>query len=253
MTVPAPPAGRAPSPGGPIPALAGRELLVWQPAGFWRRYLAYSLDWLLLALPLYLLVAAPLARAWAAWQALNATLQGWLLDKLLAAPGSLPAPLALARELLADAALQTEVGAAAGRINAALGQALALGVAAAALYFIGFESSPWAATPGKRVLGLWVADLSGQRPAWPRSCLRFAAGSLSWLSLNLGHAIAGWRRDGRALHDLIAGTQVLTRTPMPAWGRALLLGQLLLLAALFIGLFGRLLWLLAQLSGSGLG
>jgi uncharacterized RDD family membrane protein YckC len=243
----APPAdaARAPGASGDSPDSAD-----WRPAGFWRRYLAYCLDWTLLALPLYALLAPPLARAWAAWQAINSALQGWLLDHLLAAPGELPAPLALARALLADASMQATLAAAADRLNTALLQAIALGVVAAAVYFIGFESSPWAATPGKRALGLRVCDLSGQRLAWPRSSLRFAAGGLSWLSLNLGHALAGWRRDGRALHDLVAGTQVLARTPTPAWARALLLGQLLLLLAVFALLFGRVLWLLAQLGGA---
>jgi uncharacterized RDD family membrane protein YckC len=44
-----------------------------------------------------------------------------------------------------------------------------------------------------------------------RAAARFFAGSLSWLSLNLGHAMALFRRDGRALHDLIAGTAVIDR------------------------------------------
>ena len=78
----------------------------------------------------------------------------------------------------------------------------------AALYFIGFEASRWQATPGKRLLGLQVQSEQGGRLELARTALRFFAGSLSWLSLNLGHALAGWRKDGRALHDLLAGARV---------------------------------------------
>jgi hypothetical protein len=66
--------------------------------------------------------------------------------------------------------------------------------------------------------------------------------------LNLGHAIAGWRADRRALHDLIAGTRVLAQAPMPAWARAWLWLQLLLLVGLLLGLFGWLGWQLLQIA-----
>jgi uncharacterized RDD family membrane protein YckC len=234
------------------PPAPATEAAGWpRPAGFWRRYLAYSLDWTVLAAPLWLLLSGPLARAWAAWQALNTVLQEWLLARVLAAPGRLAAPLALAREVLADPSLRAALGAASDRLSGALVQAAWLGAGAAALYFIGFEGSAWAATPGKRLLGLQVRAVGGQRLSWPRSALRFFAGSLSWLSLNLGHALAGWRRDRRALHDLVAGSQVLASGPMPGWGRGLLIAQALALLALFALVLGRLLWLLGQLSGAG--
>lgn len=224
-----------------------------RPAGFWHRYLAYSLDWLLLLGPLYLLLATPLARAGTAWQALTKLLQDSLMARVLAAPEQLAAPGQLARKLLADAPLQAALGAGADRLSAALVQATLLATALAALYFIGFEGSRWAATPGKRLLRLQVRAISGQRLSWPRTALRFAAGSLSWLSLNLGHALVGWRRDGRALHDLVAGSQVLAMAPMPRWARGLLYGQLLLLLLGFVLLFGWLLSRLGQLQAGALG
>jgi len=93
-------------------------------------------------------------------------------------------------------------------------QAAVFAAITAGLYFIGFEASAWQATPGKRWLGLKVVDLHGTRIGWGRASARFLAGTLSWLTLNLGHALAGWRADGRALHDLVAGTRVVTRQPV---------------------------------------
>ena len=59
--------------------------------------------------------------------------------------------------------------------------------------------------------------------------------------------MAGWTRERRALHDLVAGTRVLQRdppgTPLPAWARAWLLAQI----AGFFGLTGFVLLRYAQL------
>lgn len=71
------------------------------------------------------------------------------------------------------------------------------------------EGGPQQATWGKRWLGLETVDLEGQGLAYPQAGLRFAAGALSWLTLNFGHAMVKFRSDRRALHDLVAGTQVL--------------------------------------------
>ena len=222
------------------------------PAGFWRRALAYGLDWLLLAPILTLLLAPALADAWAAMRGLNSLLQAWLLAKMLASPDALPSPVSLAQAVMRDAPLLASINAAFAHLSWALTKATLLGASAAAIYFIGFEASAWRGTPGKRLLGITVLDLLGQRMGWRRASARFLSGSLSWLSLNLGHALAGWRTDGRALHDLIAGTCVVVRAPMPRWGRWLLYALPVLLFALIVGLLGRLLWLLAQVENAGL-
>lgn len=222
------------------------------PAGFWRRSLAYSLDWLLLAPLLGYLVAPHLLAAWTALRRLNSLLQDWLLAKMLAAPGVLPSPLGLSHELMQDAPALASVNALATQLSQALTVALAIAAVTAALYFIAFEASAWRATPGKRLLGITVVDLAGQRIGWRRAAGRFAAGSLNWLSFNLGHALAAWRPDGRALHDLVAGTATVVHAPMPGWARGLLLAELLLLLGLVAGLLLRLLWLLAQIQEAGL-
>jgi uncharacterized RDD family membrane protein YckC len=177
------------------------------PAGFWRRSVAYGIDWLLLALALCWLVWPMLADAWAAIAELHGALQDWLVDKMLAGT-ALPAPMDLAHSVLADPRLHELAYSAMARLTVGLLQASTVCLVAAAIYFIGFEASRWQATPGKRLLGLRVRDLAGRPIGLPQSAARFVAGSVSWLSLNLGHALAGWRSDGRALHDLIAGTRV---------------------------------------------
>ena len=84
-------------------------------------------------------------------------------------------------------------------------------VVLAAVYFIGMEASSWQGSLGKHALGLRVVDLLGRPLSMQRAAARFAASGLSWATMNLGHAMAGWRQDRRALHDLVAGTQVVGR------------------------------------------
>lgn len=234
-----------PAPSGPIPAPASAERDA--PAGFWRRYLAWSLDWLLLSPLLLWLLLPPLRAALAAMQRLVAQLQDWMLERMLAGD-LLVSPLALARALLEDIDQRRRLEGGMAELGAQLLQAGLLAAAIAALYFIAFEASRWQATPGKRLLGLRVQALGGGPLGLARTALRFFAGALSWLSFNLGHALAGWREDGRALHDLVAGAEVRASGPMPRWARALLWAQAALVAAVFLGLFARLAWVLGQLA-----
>lgn len=218
------------------------------PAGFWRRWAAWSLDWLLLSPLLALLLASPLARAWRHWLALNAQLDDWVYARIVAADGAFPSPLAMTFELMQDRALAATLQLGVGRLYLALAQALALALVLGAAYFIAFEASAWQATPGKRLLRLRVQMLDGARANPARVTVRHGSGALSWLALNLGHAIAGWRADRRALHDLIAGMQVVAEGEMPRWARAWLALQFGLLAALLLALLARLAWLLWQLA-----
>lgn len=85
-----------------------------------------------------------------------------------------------------------------------------LGYALLALaWHVGGELSPWQGSPGKHLLGLRVTDLQGRRLSLPRALLRHVAGLLSWLTLNLGHALAAVPPQKRALHDHVAGARVV--------------------------------------------
>jgi uncharacterized RDD family membrane protein YckC len=215
------------------------------PAGFWRRAAAWSLDLLLLSPLLLVALAAPWQRVGAAVLDAHLALQDWLLARLLAPTP--PTLLGLAREVLAEPLLRAPVEVLQGALGAALLASALRGGAIAALYFVGFEASAWAATPGKRLLGLRVAGLDGRRAALRRVLLRFVAGALSWLTLNIGHALAGWRADRRALHDLVAGTQVLGRGPMPGWARAFLAGIVAAMLLAPMAVFAWTLWTMATL------
>ena len=80
------------------------------------------------------------------------------------------------------------------------------------LYSSLLESSPWQATLGKRVVGLRVTDLNGQRLSFGRATTRYFAKMLSALSLMIGYVMAGFTEKKQALHDLLVGTLVTRRT-----------------------------------------
>ncbi|MGH2354883.1 MAG: RDD family protein [Chloroflexota bacterium] len=95
-------------------------------------------------------------------------------------------------------------------------------------YFAVFEASPWQGTPGKRLLGLAVADMRGRRLSWKRAAARsylrtiylsigvFAqAFGVSWsvsggLNILAGLVIIGTPHN-QAPHDLLAGALVRRR------------------------------------------
>ncbi len=201
-----------------------------QPAGLQRRAAAWCVDLLLLTPLLAVLLRGPLERGIHAGLALFDALQAWMLESVLSAAsaGGRQSLLGLAHAAMSDPVLRQSLEAEAATMQAALFSALLRSSAVLACYFIAFEASAWAATPGKRLLKLRVADMAGAPPGLRRAALRFAAGGLSWLTLNIGHAMAGLRRDHRALHDLVAGTQVLGRGATPPWARAVLFAMLLL-------------------------
>jgi uncharacterized RDD family membrane protein YckC len=68
------------------------------------------------------------------------------------------------------------------------------------------------ATPGKWAVGIRVADHKGRCPiGLTRGMMRLVAYSVSSITLGLGHLLLVLRADGRALHDMLAGTRVVRR------------------------------------------
>jgi len=206
------------------------------PAGAWRRYAAWSLDFALLAalttgLTWPHLVAAG-RTATSEWTRLSTLLGRALADGMLQ-PQS---PGALASDLLANPGVQ----AAATAVEHAIAQLLLAWLLCYAvlggLYHVSFERSRWQGSPGKRVLGLRVVDAQDDRPvAAARLTMRHLAGALSWLTLNLGHALALLPPRRRALHDWLSGTRVVSETgsdALPAWARAWLALQVVAIFAL---------------------
>jgi uncharacterized RDD family membrane protein YckC len=78
------------------------------------------------------------------------------------------------------------------------------------LYFTAFEGSAWQATPGKRILRIYVTDLEGRPLTVSRAAIRNVARMISGLVL-VGYFIAGFTEKKQALHDMIAGSLVVRR------------------------------------------
>jgi uncharacterized RDD family membrane protein YckC len=77
------------------------------------------------------------------------------------------------------------------------------------IYYASLESSAWQATLGKKILGLKVADLAGNRISFARASGRFFGKILSGMILGIGFLMAGFTERKQALHDILAGCLVL--------------------------------------------
>ncbi|WP_242111916.1 RDD family protein [Luteimonas aquatica] len=210
------------------------------PAGFWRRYAAWSLDAAIVAVPTALLLWRHLAGGGAAVAAdYAAFLQGMVRGMTEAAAVGAP-PAELAWSWLSDPALRQALGALRHDLFALLWPPILLFALLGALYRMGLEASARQATPGQRALRLQIADASGLRIGALRALGRHFAGALSWLTLNLGHAMAALPPRRLALHDRLSNTRVLQRGghALPAWAAWWMAAQavalLLLTAAFFL-------------------
>ncbi len=79
------------------------------------------------------------------------------------------------------------------------------------LYFALMESSKNQGTLGKMALGLRVTDLAGKRISFGKATGRFFAKILSSMTLCIGYIMAGFTAKKQALHDFVAGTLVLSK------------------------------------------
>lgn len=149
-------------------------------AGFWRRFVAFLIDWI--ALQIISFVTAPAF-----------TLVGVPLDPFEGQQPSFP-------ELLNRPDLIEKL------LPAAL-----VGVALGWLYYALLESSPWQGTLGKKAIGLKVTDLEGRRISFLRATGRHFAKLLSWFTLTIGFILAGLTAKKQALHDIIADCLVVRR------------------------------------------
>lgn len=82
-------------------------------------------------------------------------------------------------------------------------------------YFVVMHSSAWQATVGKRILGVKVTDLEGNRISLWRSLGRLLGSFVSGLILGVGYLLAGVTQRRQALHDMIAGTLVVRKDATP--------------------------------------
>ncbi len=194
-----------------------------KPAGFRRRYAAFSLDFAGLAL---LATAFTWSRVHAGWLLvqggtlkLTDNIGQALADGMMT--GTPPAQLAAAVQH--DPAIMAVAGTLQSDLWRMCWPWLLAYALLAALLHIGGECSRWQASPGKHALGMRVVDRDGEGIGILRAGLRYLASALSWLTLNLGHLLAAVPPQKRALHDYIAGTRVVIDVeapPLPTWARA---------------------------------
>jgi len=158
-------------------------------AGFWLRFVAFVIDLILLFI-LFTFLVGFLAVSMGRSAALQQIQPGESLEALKAALG---AGFMLAMLLII--------------------------LAGSASYFSSLEASAWQGTPGKKVLGLYVADLAGNRISFGRSSVRFFAGKfiaigvpgLGILYFVLSCVFAGCTPRKQALHDIISGCLVMRK------------------------------------------
>ena len=77
------------------------------------------------------------------------------------------------------------------------------------MYFALQESSAYQATLGKRLLGLSVCNLEGERISLPKAIARNVLRLLNWLIFSFGYLLILFTAKEQGLHDLIAKTLVI--------------------------------------------
>ncbi len=76
------------------------------------------------------------------------------------------------------------------------------------LYYALCESSSWQGTIGKKVLGLRVTDMYGQRINFAKATGRYFGKIPSGLILGIGFIMIAFTEQKQGLHDMLAGTLV---------------------------------------------
>ena len=79
------------------------------------------------------------------------------------------------------------------------------------LYYALMESSVTQATLGKMALGIKVVDLTGKRISFLRATGRFFGQIVSSMIFCIGYLMAGFTRRKQALHDMMAGCLVVNK------------------------------------------
>jgi len=80
------------------------------------------------------------------------------------------------------------------------------------IYYVAFEGSSMHATPGKRVMELYIVDHNGNGITYATSILRYIGKMISGAVAGLGYLLAVFSDDKQALHDMLAKTYVLSGT-----------------------------------------
>jgi uncharacterized RDD family membrane protein YckC len=146
-------------------------------AGFWLRFVAWLIDYILVGIA-FSFISFPIMAA--------TSMRSWIGN-----PPQSP------QEMLA--------------FFAAFSKLIVLSVIFNWLYYALLESSAWQATIGKKTLGLEVTDMAGHRISFGRATGRFFGKFISALILMIGYIMAGFTAQKQALHDMMAGCLVMRK------------------------------------------
>lgn len=159
-------------------SLVHSEPVRYRAAGFWRRLLAVLLDALFLG-PFWLL--------------------SFVAIYGLAYRG-LPAMRQLTPDLFVAFLIEKDQF---------VGKAVLILMAFSALFYSFVFHALWGKTPGKRIVGIRVVDVYGQRIGFLRSFFRTIMACCSFVLLGAGLLWCAFDVKRRALHDHVAGTHVV--------------------------------------------
>ncbi|TCV92431.1 putative RDD family membrane protein YckC [Luteibacter rhizovicinus] len=171
--------GPATAPPSPPPFLGITDVAEPLYAGFWLRFAAWVIDYLILLVP-FTVIALSMGLAGAASHFMDVVGS----DRVNAMSGYVAAlrPISLATTI------------------------------AGFIYYAAFECSKWQATPGKLAVGLRVTDMQGERLSFGRSIGRNAVRLVNvviWLIPMICYLVAAWTERKQGVHDMLAGTLVL--------------------------------------------
>ena len=153
-------------------------------AGFWRRFGAVIIDWILIGCAQSIIFIPLLA-------ALGIGYFSTMSDLDMDEPSNLVGMFAA--------------------FVAAAGAYWILAQAIQILYFTLMESSRHQATLGKMALGLKVTDMNGLKLDFTKAFVRNLGKILSNFTMLIGYIMAGFTEKKQALHDMIAGTLVVEK------------------------------------------
>lgn len=158
-------------------AFAPSPSLNFEYAGFWRRFIAFWVDRLILIVPI-LITSSLVNILFTGGVSVGNT--DSLIDNLFEHP-----------------------------VASSQGMVVLADIILIWLYFAIFESSKMLSTPGKRLIGIRVTDSEGNRIAFGRATVRHFSKILSTLVFLVGFLMIGFSSKKQGLHDKIAGCLVL--------------------------------------------
>ncbi|HNP95953.1 MAG TPA: RDD family protein [Cyclobacteriaceae bacterium] len=153
-------------------------------AGFWLRFVAYIIDYIII------------------W-----VVQAFIAIPILAAVGITFVQNANSMESMSESDM---MGMIMGAVAAASATAL-LTTILVVLYFTLMESSKYQATVGKLALGLIVTDESGGKLDFVKALVRNLCKIISSMILMIGYIMVGFTEKKQGLHDIIAKTLVVKK------------------------------------------